>query len=212
MVARTPRKPDDELAREREQVLALLRRHGFNTTSFQALEDGLAYWWDSPDACVAYADTHRAWVAAGAPIAAIEALAGVAERFTAAARANGKRAVFFATQDRIAELPGTVSVPVGLQPVWDPRAWAETSRSSRSVRSQLARAANKGVVVRRASADELRDATSRTRREVEALVQRWLGSRRMSPMAFLVHVQPFSFAEERRAYVAEREGRVVGFL
>ncbi len=49
------------------RVLALLRRHGFNTTSFQALEDGLEYWWFDEDA---YADDGGAWVAAGAPIAA----------------------------------------------------------------------------------------------------------------------------------------------
>lgn len=197
---------------DRERVLALLRRHGFNTTSFQALEDGLAYWWDSGGACVAYADTPRAWVAAGAPIAEPEALAGVAERFVEAARSRGKRASFFATQDRLARLPGMRSVPVGLQPVWDPRTWAERARSSRSFRGQLARARNKGVVVRRARADELRDPTSSTRRAAEALVERWLGARRMAPMGFLVSVQPFSFAEERRVYLAERDGCVVGCL
>jgi phosphatidylglycerol lysyltransferase len=34
----------------------------------------------------------------------------------------------------------------------------------------------------------------------------------MPPMAFLVDVSPFDFAEERRYFVAERDGHVVGFL
>jgi phosphatidylglycerol lysyltransferase len=34
----------------------------------------------------------------------------------------------------------------------------------------------------------------------------------MAPMGFLVDVQPFDFASERRYFVAEREGAVVGFL
>lgn len=40
----------DSSISERERVLTLLRRHGFNTTSFQALEDGLSYWWHDEDA------------------------------------------------------------------------------------------------------------------------------------------------------------------
>ena len=31
---------------ERERVLGLLRRHGWNSTSFQVLEQGFAYWFD----------------------------------------------------------------------------------------------------------------------------------------------------------------------
>jgi phosphatidylglycerol lysyltransferase len=46
----------------------------------------------------------------------------------------------------------------------------------------------------------------------ERLVRRWLLSRKMAPMGFLVDVQPFDFPEERRYFVAEREGRVLGFL
>ena len=53
------------------RVLDLLRQHGWNATSFQVLEPGFEYWFDA-DACVAYVDTGRAWVAAGAPIEAIE--------------------------------------------------------------------------------------------------------------------------------------------
>lgn len=41
----------------KRRVLELLRQFGHNTTSFQVLEPGLAYWFDGDDACVAYADT-----------------------------------------------------------------------------------------------------------------------------------------------------------
>src|SRR5689334_23356382 len=49
---------------ERERVLALVKRHGWNATAFQVLERGFRYWFDD-DACVAYVDTGRGWVAAG---------------------------------------------------------------------------------------------------------------------------------------------------
>ncbi|MBL8859231.1 MAG: DUF2156 domain-containing protein [Planctomycetes bacterium] len=200
------------LATERLRVLQLLRRHGFNTTSFQVLEDGLSYWWDSPEACVAYADTGRAWVAAGAPLASPENCGAVAARFVEAARRAGRRCVFFASQQRLAELPEMVSTQVGLQPIWDPSTWHANAQASSSLRYQLNRARNKTVVVRRLAATELTDPNSSMRRSIERLIERWLGNRRMSPMAFLVHVQPFSFAEERRSFVAERAGEVIGFV
>ena len=44
----------------REQVLALVRRFGWNATSFQVLEPGFRYFFLDDDACVAYVDTGRA--------------------------------------------------------------------------------------------------------------------------------------------------------
>lgn len=193
-------------------MLALLRRHGFNTTSFQALEDGLEYWWFDDDACVAYADDGRAWVAAGAPIAAAERIEVVASAFVEVARAAGRRAVFFASQERLASLANLRSVVVGLQPVWDPRDWGQLAESSRSFRYQLSRATAKGLSVRRLDPAELSDSRGSTRIGIERLIEHWLAGRRMSPMRFLVRVEPFSFAAERRSFVAEVDSVVVGFL
>jgi phosphatidylglycerol lysyltransferase len=103
-------------------------------------------------------------------------------------------------------------VPVGLQPVWDPRAWSEAVARSGSLGYQLRRAANKGVRVRRVDARELSNPRSPVRAGIERLIERWLGTRRMSPMSFLVHVQPFTFAEERRTFLAEQGDAIVGFL
>src|SRR5690349_15882969 len=90
---------------EREHVLALLKRHGWNATSFQVLDADFQYWFDaSGDACVAYVDTGRAWVVAGAPIAPEARMREVTARFEAAAKAAGRRICFFATEPRFAEL------------------------------------------------------------------------------------------------------------
>ena len=59
-----------ESAGQRARALQLLKRYGWNATSFQVLEPGVCYWFDpAREACVAYVDTGRAWVVAGAPIA-----------------------------------------------------------------------------------------------------------------------------------------------
>ena len=62
---------------ERGRVLTLLKRFGWNSTSFQVLEPGFHYWFDGDDACVCYVDTGRAWVVAGPPITAFDRVADV---------------------------------------------------------------------------------------------------------------------------------------
>jgi phosphatidylglycerol lysyltransferase len=192
------------------EVLTLVRRHGWNATAFQTLEDGYSYFFDGADACVAYVDTGRAWVAAGAPLAAGEALGPVAARFVAAARAAGRRCCFVAAEDRLLEAAGGAlrSLPLGDQPVWDPRRWPGVLASQRGLREQLRRARAKGVVIRQLTPDELE--AGPTREAVERLAARWLETRTVAPLAFLVQVELFSFAPERRLFAAELDGQLVG--
>jgi lysylphosphatidylglycerol synthetase-like protein (DUF2156 family) len=193
-------------------VLDLLREHGWNATSFQVLEEGFAYAFpDTADACVAYVDTGQAWVVAGSPIAAPAAFAGVTDWFVARARSARRRVAFFAVEDRFARATTLRSIRVGEQPTWDPSSWEATLAGAKSLREQLRRARAKGVVARSVSPAELA-AGSPTRRAVESVIAGWLASRAMAPMGFLVDVQPFAFADERRYMVAEQDGRVVAFL
>lgn len=204
--------PDTAHAR----VLALLKRHGWSATSFQVLEPGYSYWFDGEDAGVAYMDTGRAWVVAGAPLASRERMAEVASRFQAHAVASGRRVCFFATEqhllDEALEEAPLHTLAIGEQPVWDPRRWEESLREGKNLRGQLRMARVRGVRVREVSAGELRDETSPVRQGVDRLMERWLESRRMAPMGFLVQLSPYAWAEERRSFVAECNGEVVAFL
>jgi phosphatidylglycerol lysyltransferase len=199
------------MADERERVLGLLGRHGWNATSFQVLEPGFRYFWDGPDACVAYVDTGTAWVTAGAPLTAPERFPAVMEQFCAAARAQGRRVCCFATEARFHENVGWPALRVGDQPSWAPEDWSGAVAKGRSLREQLRRARAKGVVVRALTADDLGPGRP-DRERVEALIARFLAARVMAPMGFLVQIDPFAFPEERRHFVAEHAGRVVGFL
>ncbi len=209
MVSLSPSEPVDDATRLR--VLGVLRRFGWNATSFQILEPGFEYWFCGSDACVAYVDTGRAWVAAGAPIAAETVLTDVARAFVEAARERGRRALFFATEHRFVEATGLCSTLIGEQPTWDPAAWSRTLEGSASLREQLRRARAKGVVVTRLEPAALSDPSGTERRELAALIERWSGSKPMPPMGFLVRVYPYSFPEERSLFVARQGDRLVGF-
>jgi phosphatidylglycerol lysyltransferase len=194
------------------QVLHLLARHGWNATSFQTMEQGFSHHFVGDDACVAYVDSGHAWVAAGAPIATEERFDEVAAAFVAAARAHGRRALFFGTESRFALRPQFRALLIGEQPVWDPADWEATLATTSRIREQVGRARRKGVTVRTVAVTEIADPAAPLRRAVEGLIQRWLAAHPLPPMGFLVDVQPFSFPEARRYFVAEQGGQVVGFL
>jgi len=195
----------------RDRVRALVLRHGWNATAFQTLESGYDYFFHGDDACVAYVDTGGAWVAAGAPIAAPDALHETVSAFVGAARSAGKRSCFFASEARLQASTGEAlrSLAIGEQPTWDPRAWTGVLRARKSLREQLRRARAKGVRVRLLSSEEL--ARGETHEQIERIAQRWLGTRAMAAMGFLVRLEPFTFPTERRCFVAEVEGRVLAF-
>ena len=196
---------------ERTRALELVRRFGWNATSFQTLEPAFEYVFDGDDACVAYVDTGGAWIAAGAPIAPAQRLAAVAERFVQQARERGKRAAFFATERRFAELTAFGTKLIGEQPIWNPSAWEPSLRSSRSLREQLRRARAKGVRVRDADMREVAHARLPLRAALDGLVSRWSAARPMPPMGFLVSMHPFELLSERRIVVAETDAGPCAF-
>lgn len=190
----------------RRRVLDLLRRHGWNATSFQILEPDFVYWFDDDEAVVAYVDTGHAWVVAGGPVAAFARLPEIVAGFINAARARRRRVVFFAVEQRFVDAVDLPAIHVGEQPSWSPAAWDARHRGHRTMKEQLRRARAKGVRVARVTPDDA------MRGEIAALVERWQESKPMPPMAFLVELHPFVFPEERRYYVARAGERLAGVL
>jgi lysylphosphatidylglycerol synthetase-like protein (DUF2156 family) len=196
-------------AGELERVLSLLKRFGTQSTSFQVLEPGYRYWFDG-DACIAFADVKGAWVTAGEPIAAADRQQHALRAFMDDARAVDRRVRFFHICPPFAEHCGLTRVLIGEQPWWDPRDWPATLKAARSLREQLRRARAKGVQVREPCVAELENSQAAEREALDRLVERWLHSRGMQRMRFLVHLYPFSHAAERRYAVAVHDGRPVG--
>lgn len=219
-------------ARNDARALSLLSQFGRTATAFQVLAPGMRHWFASGDdlvrsqlpaqnhadasqtdasrtdvGMVGYFDTGSAWVAAGEPVASRELTIPVAEQFVEHAHKSGKRAAFFATEGALAASPRFRRVLIGEQPVWNPQQWTDVLRANRSLREQVRRARAKGVIVRAvAQSDESSDAT------LSQLMQRWLATRPMPSMHFLVELEPFVHREARKLYVAERNGSVVAFL
>ena len=193
-------------------ILSAVEQYGYETTSFQVLEPGMRFWSDgSGEGLVAFADTGSAWVSAGAPLCPPDRMHALTTGFVAAARAAGRRVCFCAVEAPFSESGPLRALPIGAQPVWDPNRWPDTLKAVRSLREQLRRARARGVQVRQLRPEELRPGTC-TRNALEQLAESWLASKRGPALTFLLDVQLFSYAEERRSFVAERDGVPVGLL
>jgi phosphatidylglycerol lysyltransferase len=211
--------------RDDARALVLLREHAYTATAFQVLAPGMRHWFDCGAAAapssagserasnargndavigmVAYVEVGSAWVVAGEPVAARADTIGVAERFVEYAALHGRRASFFATEGALTVSTRFRRVFIGEQPVWNPMEWPDVVKGNRSLREQLRRARAKGVRVRALDAAETGDGST-MRAALNQLTRRWLATRPMSSMHFLVELEPFEHVEARRLFVAER--------
>jgi phosphatidylglycerol lysyltransferase len=187
-------------------------RHGWNAVAYQILNPGMRHWF-SPDgsAVAGYVPFGRTWVIAGAPVCAPERLSSAAEELEAAAAARGARVLYFGAGSRLervyAERADRSLVRLGAQPVWDPAAWPDIVRRKPSLRAQLNRARNKRVRI-----EEWPAARAQASDTLRAVLREWLATRGLPPLGFLVVPDILDNLGDRRTFVAERDGRVVGFL
>jgi phosphatidylglycerol lysyltransferase len=190
---------------DRQRAHGIVRSHGHGTTSFQTLGRGLSYRFFREDAYVAFADTGSAWVAAGAPVCPPAQMDDTVRAFVGSAREAGRRARFFGVPSDLGA--GFLRhTRVGEEPLWDPAGWPDILRDVRSLREQLRRARAKGVRARPVEPTRLGSGP------VTDLARRWLATRRMAPMGFLVQLDPLRFSSDRLYIAAERGDALVGLL
>jgi phosphatidylglycerol lysyltransferase len=194
------------------QARTLVLCHGWNAMAYQILNPGIRRWFSADgEAVVGYVDAHRFRVVAGSPVCPEERLAEVAAEFAADARRAGRRVCYFGAQDRLihglAEQGPMSSLLLGAQPFWNPLHWPAIIAGKASLRAQLARARNKGVIVSPSPA-----ADAERQPALQRCLGEWLERRGLPPMHFLVEWNILPHLLDRRLFVAEQAGQVVGFL
>lgn len=204
----TPAATDDRVQRTRALVMA----HGWNATAYQLVNPGITLWFTAArDAVVGYVRAGRTRVVAGAPVCAPERLPAVVAELEGECAAARDRVLYFCAEAR---LEGVLRdsrthsrVLLGAQPAWNPAGWQATLASRASLRAQLNRARNKGVVVEeRAGGDAGSDPALRR------VLAEWLDSRGLPPLHFLVEPETLARLFDRRLFVARRGEAVVAFL
>lgn len=191
----------------------LVLRHGWNSTSYQVLNPGIGHWFDSTEsAVVGYVRRYRFLLVVGAPVCAFDDLPRVVSEFEEYARKLRCRVCYVCAERRIHDALSHsgrhASVVAGEQPVWDPRSWPDIVSTHKSLRAQIRRAINKGVVVTEMAAD-----VAAMHPEVAAVLASWLVTRGLPPLHFMVEPDVLRGAlEDRLVFAASRHNRIVAYL
>lgn len=196
------------IARTREIVL----KYGWNATSYQLVNPGLRRWFSKDEEAVAgFVSCNKRRVVAGAPICAIDRLKKVAAEFERDAESRGERVCYVCAEARLELMyensPDYTKILIGAQPVWNPSDWAQIVATHSSLRAQLNRARNKGVIVSEWSTERAHNNPALIK-----CLQKWLSTKGLPPLHFLVEPNTLARLFDRRVFVAECGGEVVGFL
>lgn len=192
---------------------ALVMAHGWNATAYQILNPGIDLWFEpSAPAVTGYIRRGHVMLAAGAPVCAEASLPAVTRAFEDFAAAHRCRVCYVCAAERLRGLLANsrrhAAIVIGAQPVWNPARWPSVLAAHRSLRAQLNRARNKGVRI-----EPLAPERGCEDPELAAVLARWLDSRVLPPLHFLV--EPHTLAGEvadRTVLVARRDGAAVAFL
>ncbi len=190
----------------------LIFQHGWNATAYQLLNPGIAHWFsERGDALVGYVREAGTRVVAGAPVCSADRLDDVVREFGADAAACREHVCYFGAGERLeARLVhrlGWSAASLGAQPSWDPAGWPAIVARKASLRAQLRRASNKGVLVREWPSDEAQRSQA-----LRDCLAHWLQTRALPPLHFLVEPETLDQLGDRRVFVAERGSTVIGFL
>jgi phosphatidylglycerol lysyltransferase len=194
-----------------QRVRELVLRYGWNATAYQLVNPGITHWFaPAGDAVIGYVRKNGVRVVAGAPVCAEERLPEVVAEWEAQTRSAGDTTCYFGAAGRIKHLlnasPEYSMLSLGAQPVWEAAHWAGIIQRHASLRAQLSRARNKGVTV-----TEWEPERATRHPELRRVLDEWLQTRGLPTLHFLVEPDTLAMMDDRRTFVAEQNGRVVGF-
>lgn len=195
-----------------EQARDLVLKYGWNTTCFQIVNPGMQYWFGpDADSVVGYVSSGNVRVVAGAPVCSHKDLHTVTSQFESDAQATGQSVCYFGAESRLEKLfLGTADhsfVLLGAQPVWRPSAWPDIVARHSSLRAQINRAKNKGVVAAEWSIEN-----ARNNERLSECLNVWLASKGLPPLHFVVEPDTLARLENRRVFVATADDQIVAFL
>ena len=193
----------------------LVMRYGWNAMSYQLLNPDMEHWFSCDgEAVIGFTRRNRVRVVAGAPVCAHEKLAAVVREFERAAAAQGDSVCYFGASSRLQialdGLPPHDRLPVGAQPVWKPAGWPDILRKNSSLRAQVNRARNKGVLVAEWPAERATQSLG-----LQRCLDAWMATHPLPPLHFLTEAVTLDRLADRRLFVAmpqEERENVFGFL
>ncbi len=180
----------------------LVMRWGWNAMCYQLLAPDMEHWFSRDgDAVAGFARRSGVRVVAGGPVCDPARLGDVVADFERDASLNGETVCYFGAAQRMDGLLSGLAdhdrVAIGAQPVWNPANWPGIVGKNSSLRAQIQRARNKGVVV-----TEWPSERARTDAGLKRCLDEWMATHPFPQMHFLTEAVSLDRLMDRRVFVA----------
>jgi lysylphosphatidylglycerol synthetase-like protein (DUF2156 family) len=197
------------------RLVQIVRRYGYEHQSFLTLYGGMKVWFaDDEDAAVVYRRVGRVAVVAAAPLAPRQHWAEVTRLFLAFCDEQKLDCVMLPIGAEFAEVArqcGLAVLRIGESGYFELPGWRPAGDRAKKVRAGVNQARKAGVWVQRYAPSQ--NQCERTRREIEELCQRWINTREVDALGWLLELDPLALSEHKRYFLArEADGRLVGLL
>jgi hypothetical protein len=189
-------------------LIELVFRYGYEHQSFVSLYGEHEVWRNvRPEAAVIYRRVGRLVVVGGAPLASGEDLREATDRFLEFCRAQNLDCVMTPIGSEAAEIArqcGMGLLKIGESGYFKLPGWKPAGDRGKKVRAGVNQARKAGIVVERYDPRTNPDCDLKT--EIETLCQRWLDSREVEPLGWLLELDPFLLSEHKRYFLARKKG------
>lgn len=192
-----------------------LQKYGSNSNSFLTLYPGFEYFTSKNpqiQGFIPFVITQSGWVAAAEPLVAPEHQVEIMREFAAAAESAGKVVVMLPVTEATALLAAQAdyhSFMIGCEPALYADQYPPKGKSWDDINAATKQLANKGAVVTEFRPEEI---SSEERADLDQIIKLWLESRKMEPLAFLNHVDPWRYSEHKRYFKIEIGRKVLAFI
>jgi phosphatidylglycerol lysyltransferase len=190
----------------------LVLTHGWNSTSFQIINPGIKRWFsEANDSVVGFVSCNGVRVTVGAPVCEKSRLPEITAEYELDAEKDTEKVCYVCAEERLESIytnsTNHTKVLLGAQPVWNPANWDSIVTKYKSLRAQLNRARNKSVKV-----SEWSSAKAQNNPALLECLQVWLSAKNLPPLRFMVEPNTLARLANRRIFVAECGGEVIGFV
>lgn len=194
----------------RDFIKELLKKYGYNTSSFQLLTSGMNYFVSETgiEGLIGYLALGNVLVCAGDPLCSDEDFFNFVHEFRSFAKKNRKKCVFLQVSERVEKkfrIMGFGSLKFGEEAVIQLSEYTFEGREKRVVRQHASRAKNAGVEISLLS-------SKAEENEIKYLSEDWLDGRKTKGFSFLLGLNPLEEKEEKFIFVAKHEDELVGYL
>jgi len=194
---------------DRETAREILLLHGRIAATYQVINPEIQKWFsEDRSGLIGFVRHAKTRIVAGGPISESAIRRQMADQFEVE---EAGEVCYFGVEEQFADewvdRSRSSQIRIGAQPCWRPVEWEETVLASPSLRAQFNRARNKGIVV-----EEWATHRAESSDELAHVLRKWLESRGLPPLHFLVEPETLDFLKDRRTFVAIQDGAVVAFL